>query len=113
VVNITNGCVVGFRYFDFGEDFSSKTMEFSAKVRGCGSGGQVRIYIDDWKDGMEIGRCEIGPDDGIIHSVVRCVTGRHALYFVFEDKYGDVVAWAKGSFENRPVCELEGFVFSK
>jgi hypothetical protein len=41
------------------------------------------------------------------------VTGRHALYFVFEDKYGDVVAWAKGSFENRPVCELEGFVFSK
>lgn len=113
VVNITNGCVVGFKYFDFGEDYSSRTMEFSAKIRGCGSEGQVRILIDDWKDGMEIGRCDIGPDDGILYSVVRCVTGRHALYFVFEDKYGDVWEWAKGGFENRPICELEGFVFSK
>jgi hypothetical protein len=113
VANITNGCVVGYKYFDFGEDYSSKTMEFSAKIRGCGSEGQVRILVDDWRDGMEIGRCSIGPDDAILYAVVRCVTGRHALYFVFEDKYGNVWDWAKGGFENRPICELEGFVFHK
>lgn len=113
VVNITNGCVVGYKYFDFGADYSSKTMELSLKIRGCGSGGQVRILIDDWNKGDEIGRCDIGADDAVINTVVQCVTGRHALYFVFEDKYGNCVDWAKGSFENRPVCELEGFVFHK
>lgn len=33
VTNITNGCVIGYRYFDFGEDFSSLNMEFSVNVK--------------------------------------------------------------------------------
>jgi hypothetical protein len=30
------GCVIGYKYFDFGEDFPSLSMEFSVNVKGAG-----------------------------------------------------------------------------
>ena len=36
IVNVTDGCVMGWKYFDFGEDFASKTMQIRLKLRGTG-----------------------------------------------------------------------------
>ncbi|MBW5445185.1 family 43 glycosylhydrolase [Cohnella sp. CFH 77786] len=110
VVQITKGCVIGYKVFDFGEDNSSVTMEFSAKVRGCGNKGKMKILIDDYRSGEEIGACDIGPDNGIVHAVVKSVTGIHAVFFVFDDEYQGYFA---EFFKDRPICELESFVFHK
>ena len=51
ITNITDGTVIGYKYYDFGEDFSSKTMEFASKINGFGCNcGQV------WYIGKEV--CE-------------------------------------------------------
>ncbi|MEO3945276.1 family 43 glycosylhydrolase [Gorillibacterium sp. CAU 1737] len=110
IVHIVDESVIGFKYYDFGEDYSSKTMEFTAKIRGCGNKGTMRILLDDAAEGTEIGSCEIGPGDGIAKAVVSCVTGVHSIYFVFDDGYS---GYFGEFFEGRPICELEGFVFHK
>lgn len=109
VINITGGCVVGFKYFEFGEDNDSSTMEFLAKTEGSGSRGNIHIRLDK-EDGEEIGMCLVEPDDGILKTTVKSVSGRHALYFVFEDTYG---GWFKESFEGKNMCNLLSFVFIK
>ncbi|MDR3593732.1 family 43 glycosylhydrolase [Clostridium sp.] len=112
VINIKAGSIIGFKYFDFGQDYSSRTMEFSAKIRGCGSKGKMKILIDDYSNGEEIGSCDIGADDRIINAVVKCITGRHSVYLVFEESYNGW-DWARDNFKDRPICELDGFVFHK
>jgi len=34
ITNIVDGSVIGYKYFDFGDDFGSKTMNFSMKING-------------------------------------------------------------------------------
>ncbi|MBE5960705.1 MAG: carbohydrate-binding protein [Lachnospiraceae bacterium] len=109
IVNITEGCVIGFKYFEFGQDNGSSTMEFIANVEGSGSRGKMHIHLDA-EDGDEIGICEIGADDGLIKTVVASVTGRHAVYFVFEGTYG---GWFKESFDGKIMCNLISFTFIK
>ncbi len=118
--NISAETVIGYRYFDFGEDFGSKTMEFAAKVRGLGTNCRMNIYIDgvDSEDrlqtckkvGKKIGSIEIGHDDEVIQTVVEAVTGRHAVYFTFETDYS---GWMADYFKGRALFELESFVFMK
>ncbi len=112
VINIKVGAIIGFKYFDFGQDYSSITMEFSAKIRGCGSRGKMKILIDDYSNGQEIGSCDMGADDTVINARVKCITGRHSVYLVFEDAY-NCWDWASDNFKDRPICELDGFVFHK
>src|SRR5665647_3715812 len=81
---VYKGSIIGFKYFDFGQDYSSKTMEFSAKIRGCGSRGKMKILIDDYSTGEEIGSCDIGGNDALVNAVVKCITGIHSVYLVFE-----------------------------
>ena len=110
VTGIKNGCVLGYKYFDFGEDDSSKTMEFSVKVNGAGTKSKIRVFADSDTEGEEIGCVEIGTDGGVYTGVVKALTGRHAIYFVIEDTY---TGWARGSFDGRWLFELEEFVFMK
>lgn len=110
ITNITSGCIIGYKYFDFGEDFGSKTMEFSAKVNGMGCKSKIRILIDDYEKGEEIGCIDVGPDNGVVNGVVKNVTGRHAVYFVIKDSFG---GWFTDMFKGRNLFELESFVFSK
>lgn len=109
VVNIKAGDVIGYKYFDFGEDYSSRTMEFAAKINGAGCDCHMHIHIDS-EDGEEIGCLDIGHGDGVFSTVVKKVTGRHALYFVISTDYQ---GWMGAMFKDRALFELVEFVFMK
>ena len=109
ITNIVDGTVIGYKYYDFGDDFGSKTMEFAAKINGFGCDSTLHILIDA-EDGEEIGNCAIGHDDTILSTRVKCVTGRHALYFKVTTDYS---GWTGEYFKNRLLFELKSFVFMK
>lgn len=109
ITNITDGTVIGYKYYDFGEDFSSKTMEFSALINGCGCDCHMHIFIDG-EDGEEIGVCDIGRNDGIVTTIVKNVTGRHAVFFKITTDYS---GWTGEFFKGRSLFELKSFVFMK
>ena len=109
ITSIKTGTVIGYKYFDFGEDFGSKTMEFAAKVHGCGGSATIKILIDG-EDGTEIGECKIGSASGTYTSVVKNVTGRHSVFFKIEHNYG---GWYVDWYKNRMLFDLESFVFMK
>lgn len=108
VTAITDGCIIGYKYFDFGEDFSSKTMEFIAKVIGMGCNSEIHIVLDDYENGEEIGVCTVGTDSGIVSCITKNVTGRHAVFFKVKDVAG---GWFKEMFNGRHLFELCEFVF--
>ena len=109
IAAIKTGAVIGYKYFDFGADNSSKTMEFAAKVNGSGCSATIKIFIDG-EDGEEIGECKIGSASGEYSAVVKNVTGRHSVFFKIEHNYeGWFVDW----YKDRHLFELESFVFMK
>ena len=110
ITNITEGCVMGWKYFDFGEDHTNGTMTLSLKMQPRGCSGRVHVYLDDPVDGEKIGTVEFGTGDHVAEGIMRMVTGRHAVYFVAEDAHS---GWAKNSFVNRQLLDLEAFVFRK
>lgn len=106
ITDITDGCVIGYKYFDFGADETGEGMTAALKVRGGGVHCRVRILADD----EEIGVCEIGTGDGVYRAKTKPVTGRHAVYFVAEHV---VPGWMGQFFEGRRLFELEEFAFLK
>lgn len=118
ITGITEGCVIGYKYFDFGQDYSSKTMEFAAMVAGCGCESTLHIHIDS-EEGEEIGSCVIGSGSGVVHTIVKNVTGRHAVFFRVSTGYhgnldgGESSDWTAGFFAGRMLFELKSFVFMK
>lgn len=109
ISSIRKGCVIGYKYFDFGQDFSSKTMELSFKIRGAGTDGKLHIFIDG-EEGTQIGTCQMGACDGVYSCIVRNVTGRHSLYFVADHDYS---GWFAKDFDRKDLFEIESFVFLK
>lgn len=110
VTNIGDKNVIGFKYFDFGEDDSSKTYELAIKIIGQGMTSRLRILADDYENGEEIGCVEVGPSDGVVRTTVKALTGRHAIYFIPEIP---VDTWMRDFFEHRRVFEMVSFVFMK
>ncbi len=110
VAGITEGTVLGYKYFEFGEDYSSKTMLLHLKVSGSGCYSHVRVMADDPVNGRELGVVDVGMGDGICTGAVEVLTGRHAIYFVMQDDY---TGWSKGYFEGRELFRLEAFFFEK
>ncbi len=109
VTNITDGCVMGWKYFDFGEDFSSKTMQVRLKVRGCGSKGKIRILLDG-ENGEELGIVEFGEDSGVIGGRIKAASGRHSVFLAAESGYE---GWFADSMKGRQLFMLDSFVFMK
>ncbi|MBE6754131.1 MAG: xylan 1,4-beta-xylosidase [Ruminococcaceae bacterium] len=109
ITGITEDCVIGYKYYDFGEDYSSKTMEFSALVGGLGCDCTLHIHLDS-EDGEELGSVKIGHDSGTVETVVKAVTGRHAIFFRVTTDY---TGWMGDYFKGRPLFELKAFVFMK
>ena len=83
IVNVTDGCVMGWKYFDFGEDFASKTMQIRLKLRGTGSRGRVHVRLDS-EDGEELGTVDFAEDSGTAGARIKAATGRHAVFLVAE-----------------------------
>ncbi len=110
VTNITENCVIGFKYFDFGEDFGSRTMELSINVNGMGCDSILHVLIDG-EDGEEIGQLRIGRNGGIITERVKAVTGRHSVFFKVSTEYPH--DWSGESFRSRYLFEMKSFVFMK
>ncbi len=110
VTNIYDGSVMGYKYFDFGDDFGSKTMDFSAETIGCGCDCRLHILIDG-ENGEEIGVCDIGRNGGIIGTAVKAVTGRHSVFFRVTTDHAD--DWTGEPFRNRCLFEMKNFVFMK
>lgn len=112
VTCITSGCIIGYKYFDFGEDFSSKTMEFHVNIKGTGCKSKLRVFIDDYQNetGTEIGFCDIEADDGVYTAAVQNVTGRHSVFFIIEDRFG---GWFPDMFKGRHLFDLVSFAFIK
>ena len=110
ISNIHSGAIIGYKYFDFGDDYSDGKMEFCAMVSGAGCKARLHILLDDYNDGKEIGCCMIDMHDGEYKVKCENVTGRHAVYFKIEHDYE---GWFKGSFENRNLFDLVAFAFKK
>ena len=109
ITGIQDGAVMGYKYFEFGNDFTEDGLTMAIKARGCGTPCAVRILLDA-PDGEEVGKCLIGAGDGIYRAKVKPITGRHALYLKAEHH---VDGWMGQFFENKPLCQLESFVFLK
>lgn len=109
IIDIKPGCVIGYKYFDFGQDYSATGMILYLMINGSGQKGIVRVRLDS-ENGTELGHGEITTDSGILRILVSNVTGRHSLFFTFESGR---TGWMKGSFENRELCQLVSFVFCK
>ena len=110
VTNITEGCVIGYKYFDFGEDESGTPLTIHIRTRGNGSRSRIKIYLDSVEDNMPLGVCEAGTGDGIWTAELPPVTGRHAVFFAVEDAAG---GWFRDQFKGRHLFEFEEFVFTK
>lgn len=109
ITNVTDGCVMGWKYFDFGDDFSSETMQVRLKIRGTGCKGKIHILIDG-EDGEEIGTIDFAEDSGVVGGRVKAVTGRHSVFLVAESGYN---GWFADSMKGRQLFMLDSFVFMK
>ena len=109
IVNVTDGCVMGWKYFDFGEDFASKTMQIRLKLRGTGSRGRVHVRPDS-EDGEELGTVDFAEDSGTAGARIKAATGRHAVFLVAESGYE---GWFAGEMKGRQLFMLDGFVIMK
>lgn len=109
ITGIKDGCVMGYKYYDFGQDYSSKTMEFALHANGCGCDCDVHILLDS-EDGEEIGCVHVGLDGGVLKTIVKAVTGRHAVFFKVTTNY---TGWQGSWFDGRQLFELKQFVFMK
>lgn len=110
VTNICSGCIIGYKYFDFGEDYSGGKMEFSVRVTGAGCHSIIHIILDNYENGLEIGVCSIHMHDGEYTAPVENVTGRHAVFFKVEHNYE---GWFKDCFEHRNLFDMISFAFKK
>ena len=109
IVNVTDGCVMGWKYFDFGEDFASKTMQIRLKLRGTGSRGRVHVRLDS-EDGEELGTVDFAEDSGTAGARIKAATGRHAVFLVAESGYE---GWFAGEMKGRQLFMLDRFVIMK
>ena len=109
VTNVTDGCVMGWKFFDFGEDLTSKTMQIRLKLRGTGSSGRIRVLLDG-EDGEEIGSIGFDQSGGIVGGKVKAATGCHSVFFIAEDNYE---GWYADEMKGRQLFMLDEFVFMK
>ena len=110
ITEITGGCVMGYRYFDFGRDDTGDGLTLALDVKGMGVRCSLGARLDDPEKGPAIGRCEIGTGDGVYRMKTLPVTGRHALYLIAENS---AEGWAGQFFRDRRLFELQSFVFMK
>lgn len=106
--NLRDGTVAGYKYFDFGEDFTATHIDLLMELRGMGESGRVTVHLDDAAN-APIGEGYFTGDDQLLRVKLPCVTGRHAVYFTFHDDRPQL-SWG---LHDRRLTRLEEFVFCK
>ena len=112
ITNIRPGNVIGYKYFDFGEDYGSSFMTLALQVKGMGAFCTLHVHIDS-EDGPEIGAAQIGMGDQVYKVNCKNVTGRHALYFVATVDEVPENDWTRSHFADKALFELQSFSFFK
>ncbi len=100
VIDNRNGCVIGFKYFDFGKPRPGQKTVFAVDLRDGECAGNMEVWIGDpAKKGKKLGTVEIAKTNGEgqpwrrITLPVPNVGGRQAVYFKFADgEDGKVIA---------------------
>ncbi|HIS52188.1 MAG TPA: family 43 glycosylhydrolase [Candidatus Onthomonas avicola] len=108
ITQITDGCVMGWKYFDFGCGSDSR-MTLLLRVRGCGCRGTLHVCLDR-PDGPEIAAVPFGADDALLRAGLAPVEGRHALYLRAETDYS---GWLGEPLRGRCLLELSEFLFQR
>lgn len=112
VYRISNGAVVGYKYFNFDAGRGTRTKDMLAvSLIPKGKPVTVQVMLDrPWESagGKLLGTIEISESDdpnGVIKTInvdgLSSLTGKHALFFVFS------------SSKQGGVCELEAFQFGE
>lgn len=106
IIRITDGCVMGWKYFDFGYN-SGSDMQLKLRIKGCGCRGKIHVLLDS-ADGTEVGVAELGSDDSIVTADLTNIQGRHAIFLKAEATYE---GWGSEWLQGRDLFELVSFVF--
>lgn len=109
ITRIVSGAVMGYKYFDFGDDYTGDSLTLAFDIGGMGTNCIVRILLDG-ENGEEIGIMNIGTHDGVYKAKVKNITGRHSIFFKCEHT---VQGWMGDYFKDKPLFELKNFVFMK
>lgn len=105
VTGIEDGSVMGWKYYDFGND--PDPFSIMLKIRGMGCKGFIQIYLDG-DEGEPIGEAPFTEAGGIVSAKLPAIKGRHAVYLKAKSGYE---GWAADMFKGRKLFELEEFVF--
>ena len=105
ISEIKNGCVMGWKYYDFGN--CDDPLSIKIKIRGCGCKGKIAVCIDN-DDSEPVGEAEFGTDDAVLSAALPAIKGRHSVYLKAMSGYE---GWAKDTFDGRCMFELISFVF--
>ena len=105
ITSVTDGCVMGWKYYDFGSDTDPFSVKL--KVRGMGCRGTISVHLDS-DESEPVGTVEFTENGGVISAGLTGITGRHAVYLRANAGYE---GWAADYFKGRTLFELEEFVF--
>ena len=110
IVNIKKGSVIGYKYFDFGDDYSSSEYTLALKTRGQGCYSRVDVVIDDYENGEVIGSVKVGLGDGVYKGKVKAFTGRHSVFLKVTH---ETEGWTAPYFDSKSLFELLELTFMK
>ena len=110
IVNIKKGSVIGYKYFDFGDDYSSSEYTLALKTRGQGCYSRVDVVIDDYENGEVIGSVKVGLGDGVYKGKVKALTGRHSVFLKVTH---ETEGWTAPYFDSKSLFELLELTFMK
>lgn len=105
-----NGCVAGYKYFDFGDTIlPSQSTLFTLQFRDAEAAGEIDVWLGDPKGGGEkLGTVPVKgdkPAEGTWREVtipIRNIKGRHAVYFEFTSDTKD-----------KAIADIRSFAFTK
>ena len=108
VVNNTDGSIVGYKYFNFGEENGDDELTLRLRLIPEGVDGVIEVMADrPWasQGGRQIGRIELKADmpktsAEMTADLDAVGPGQHAIFFVF-----------KSDTKERSLCTLEDLVF--
>jgi hypothetical protein len=105
-----NGCVVGYKYFDFGDTvLPGQFSRFTLQFRNAKAAGAVEVWLGDPKAGGEkLGSVAIDRQEARegtwreITIPVRNISGRHAMYLKFT-----------AETEDADIADIRSFAFTR